>query len=182
MSEVKTEIEMTKLTPVPVENIHPLGDHVNTIYFKHKYSSYVIGTFGIACFFLRNIWGIGLGLTCLAYALFVYFFIPNHKVCEVYSESIVIYSDDEATKGNCIPFDDFSEWGSINNAKGVDAIMIKFADGYTIYKDTFQIGTFYRTMIRLVPDKETKKVLREKQRAKSSLHFHNPFKKWFKKK
>lgn len=166
---------------VDINEIEITGNHKKTIYFKNNISTYTILICGVLLLITRNVYAIVLGLFCVAISLFVLIKVKDHRVMDIYDDSVIIYATDDDTRATKVMLDDIVEWSSNNNPNGAYVTIIKLKNGQTIVKDTFQLGRVYNTLFDLIPDKETRQIQINKNKNQK-LEFHNPLKKWFKKK
>ncbi len=166
---------------VDISELDTNGEYVKSVYFKNKTSSIIILITGLLLFLIKSIYAYLLGAFGICVALFVLFKIEDHKAFDIYKGFLIIYTNDEGTKGFRVDFDDIAEWTTRSNVSGVDAIMIRLKNGQLFYKNTFQLGRFYETMMRLLPEKESRVMAMEKNRQKEwNFHPIKTIKKWLK--
>lgn len=169
-----------KRAAVDIQELNITGTPLRSIFFKNNNSSVIVIIAGILLIMLRKPASIVLGIFCIALALFVWFKVGDAKVIDIYRDFLIIYSDKDPNKAIKVNMDEIEEWAIKNNSGGNDAVMVKLNSGETIFKDTFQLGRFYKVMFDIIPERESRQIQMAKNREQK-LEFHNPFKKWFKK-
>ena len=169
MSEEKSLI-------LPIGEIENKGTLIGEIFYKPKMPTIICVVVGIVCVASLKPVAVALGAFILAVAVFVIFKIKDYKTIGIYDSYLIVYSTKDPNYARRIEFNDIVEW-TCKSSEGIsDALMLKLKSGEILYKDTFQTSLVYKTMNRVIPEKETRKV-REAESKKKKLKFSWPFKK-----
>ncbi len=169
MSEEKSQV-------LPIGEIKNEGKLIQEIFYKPKGATVVCLLVGLCFIVTLHPAAIALGIFILAVALFVIFKIKNYKTIGVYDRYLIIYATKDQNYARRIELDEIQEW-TVKSGEGIsDALMLKLQDGEVLFKDTFQIGLVYKSLNKVIPEKETRKI-REEANKKKKLKFSWPFKK-----
>ena len=165
---------------VPVDTLELGGKLICQVTYKPKTALMVVLVFGVLLLISMNPVAMGLGVFVLAIDAFVMFKVKDYKTVSLYDQYVIIHSIKDDTQVRKFTYDEIQEW----NCKGSDGngncIMFKLDTGEVIYKDTFQYGKIYAELNKIIPDKESAAIRRERQKnvqMKFKFNFKNPFKK-----
>lgn len=180
MSEERNPSLEEKLQAADISELNITGTPVRSIFYKNNVSAYIIIVCGVLLFLIKSIWAYLLGAFGIIIAAFVLWKVKDYKVMDIYDDALIVYADEEATKAARIPYDEIIEWTVQNNASGVDAVMLKLKGGQVIYKNTFQVSRAYETLMKIIPEKESRVIQMEKNRQKN-FDLKGNVKKWLNK-
>ncbi|MBO4218266.1 MAG: hypothetical protein J5694_06265 [Erysipelotrichaceae bacterium] len=153
---------MNNLEYFDISEIKPADQPLKAITYKPYVPCYICVAAGVGMLLLRHWAFLVLGLIFIGLSLFVLFKIKDHKVLDIYSDGVLIYSLNEESKGIYVRYDDLAEWTTKSAQGGSECVYFLLADGTQIYKDTFQALTAYRQLIKLMPEKESEHIRMEK--------------------
>lgn len=166
---------------VELSSIELTGNHICDI--NYKPNSTLIGAFIFSALMVitLNIYCVILGIFVLVYAVFVTKTVTDYRTLSIYDTYVLISEIDNADKVRKVNYEDIQEWACKNNEGKANCVMFKLKDGEVIYKDTFQFNKAFNELNKIMPEKETMAIKRERQRqVQMKFKFRLP--KFFKKK
>lgn len=150
----------------PVEEVKPEGNFLKAVCFKPKMAPIICIAIGIAMLLVPNTLVRLLGLFFIAMSVAVIVLVADHKVVDIFDKGVMVYGDNENKTALFIPFEDIKEW-SVKHEEGHDVIMFDLGDDRKIYKDSFEADTVFRTLNKLIREKESNYIKVQKAREKS---------------
>lgn len=112
-----------------------------------------------------------LGVFFILMALSVLFLVKDKKVCDVYSEGVLLYNPYDSNYAWFLDYDLVKEWG-VNHVDGHDVISFTLTDLNKVGFDSFQADKAYKSINKFIPEKN-EKVIKAKKSREKSLHFNN---------
>lgn len=153
-----------------VDEIEIKTSLLDSISFKPKKAPIICIVFGMAFFAIKSIWAILLGLFMIVMAIFVIKFVEDKKVIDIYQDGALIYKPDDNQYAYFLKYSDIVEW-EVKDENGHDYISFKFADGYKMIVETFEITRVYNALDQVIHDKEARAIQHEKNK---SIKWANP--------
>lgn len=166
---------------VELSSLELTGNHICDINYKPNRT--LIGAFVFAALMVitMNIYCVIIGVFVLIYAVFVYKTVEDYRTLSIYDTYVLITELDNPEKVRKINYDDVEEWTCKNNEGKANCVFFKLKDGEMIYKDTFQFNQAYNELNKIMPEKESMAIKRERQR-KVQMKFKFKLPKFFNKK
>lgn len=166
---------------VELSSLELTGNHICDINYKPM-STLIIGLIcGVILIATLNVYAIILGIFVLVYTAFVTKTVKDYRTLSIYDTYVLISDLDNENKVRKINYDDVVEWTCKNNDGKANCVMFKLNDGEVIYKDTFQFNKAFNELNKLMPEKETMAIKRERLR-KVEMKFKFKLPKFFNKK
>ena len=158
---------------IPVEEIVREGDPLARIRYIANTATIISLIFGgLLCVTLN--WGFVIsGLLIIALTILVKINVRDYQVLDIYDDYLIVYELDTAYARR-IAITDIKEWTGKPGKAGADAVMLILNDGEVIYKDTFMISKAYRTLNKIMPEKESQ-AIKDEENKKTKLKFDIPF-------
>ncbi len=153
---------------VELSSLELTGKHICDI--NYKPTSTLIGAFVFVALmvvltvFTKSIYGVILGVFVLVYAIFVTKTVKDYRTLSIYDTYVLVSKLDSPNEVKKINYEDVEEWTCKNNEGKANCVMFKLKDGEVIYKDTFQFNKAFNELNKLMPEKETMAIKKERQR------------------
>ena len=169
------EYKYTKIEEIKIES-----KLIKSIHFKPIKAPIICLVLGLAMMFINNLYVRIIAALFVLMALFVFKFVEDKKVADIYEDGCLIINPRDASFGYYIKYDDIKMW-EVSHENGHDSIIFTFNDGNRTLFDTFQANIAYDALNSIIHDKE-KRVVQVKKNKEMHWEIRNPFKKWFNKK
>ena len=129
------------------------GQFLKAICFKPKKAPVICGIAGLLMLAVPNLPVRILGVFFIAMSFAVLKYVRDFKVMDIFDKGVMIYGDEDARTACFIPFEDIKMW-TVKHQDGHDMTGITLQDGSTIVMHSFEADKAYRTLNRLLKEKE----------------------------
>ena len=150
---------------VSADEFHEESPLLAKVGYKLFIAPYVI----IACSVLiaiicHNLTGFIIAAVFIALSIFVMTKVRDFPTMDIHEKALVIYTNDDAKRVVRIPYEDIKEWEIQNDP--ISRVRLITKDDLEIIKNTFQLDKAAHHLYRLMPEKETGRILREQVRTR----------------